>query len=196
MNKKEKTIDFVLCLFLGYLGIHKFYEKKTGLGILYLFTLGIFGIGWIIDIIRLLIDLLKEYLLQTPNNEINTNIKTENTSLHISSNSQFDTNVAGVTFDDRQDILKHCEAKQKVYIKWDKDNPYSETGHALAVFTIIDGIEKQLGHIPEKSTNFLFQKFENEFNTNDTFFIEGYIDKITGGTDDKPTLGCVIKIDL
>ncbi len=196
MNKKEKTIDFVLCLFLGYLGIHKFYEKKTGLGILYLFTLGIFGIGWIIDIIRLLIDLLKEYLLQTQNNKVNTNIRTENTALHISSNSQFDTNVAGVTFDDRQDILKRCKAKQKVYIKWDKDNPYSKTGHALAVFTIIDGLEKQLGHIPEKSTNFLFQKFENEFNTNDTFFIEGYIDKITGGTDDKPTLGCVIKIDL
>lgn len=32
-------------------GIHKFAERKIGLGILYLCTLGIFGIGWIYDLI-------------------------------------------------------------------------------------------------------------------------------------------------
>ena len=48
MNKWE---DFFLCLFLGWIGAHKFYEKKNGMGILYLFTLGLFGIGWIFDTI-------------------------------------------------------------------------------------------------------------------------------------------------
>ena len=51
---KNKWIAFLLCFFLGYLGAHKFYEGKTGLGILYLFTFGLFGIGWLIDCIAIL----------------------------------------------------------------------------------------------------------------------------------------------
>lgn len=51
---KNKWISFLLCLFLGYLGAHKFYEGKLGMGILYLFTMGLCGIGWIIDCIVLL----------------------------------------------------------------------------------------------------------------------------------------------
>lgn len=51
---KNKWAAFFLCLFLGFFGAHKFYEGKVGVGILYLFTLGIFGIGWVIDIFILL----------------------------------------------------------------------------------------------------------------------------------------------
>ena len=51
---KNKWTAFFLCLFLGEFGAHKFYEGKTGMGILYLFTLGLFGIGWLIDTISLL----------------------------------------------------------------------------------------------------------------------------------------------
>ena len=43
-----------MCLFGGYIGLHKFYEGKTGMGVLYLCTLGLFGIGWIIDIFGIL----------------------------------------------------------------------------------------------------------------------------------------------
>lgn len=50
---KSKWIALVLCVFLGWLGIHRFYEGKIFTGIIYLFTFGIFGIGWIIDIIRI-----------------------------------------------------------------------------------------------------------------------------------------------
>ena len=50
----HKWVAFVLCLLLGYLGVHKFYEGKAGMGILYLFTAGLFGIGWIVDIISIL----------------------------------------------------------------------------------------------------------------------------------------------
>ncbi len=57
MNKK---IDFILCLTLGYLGIHKFYEKKISMSILYLFTGGLFFIGWIYDCIQLGIGIYKE----------------------------------------------------------------------------------------------------------------------------------------
>lgn len=51
---KNKWVAFLLCLFLGYFGIHKFYEEKVGMGILYIFTFGLFGFGWIIDAILLL----------------------------------------------------------------------------------------------------------------------------------------------
>lgn len=51
---KNKWVAFFLCLFLGYLGAHKFYEGKIGTGILFLLTGGIFGIGWVINTISLL----------------------------------------------------------------------------------------------------------------------------------------------
>ncbi|MGN0665556.1 MAG: TM2 domain-containing protein [Huintestinicola sp.] len=54
-NKKNKWVAFFLCMFLGAIGAHKFYEGKVGLGILYLFTGGLFTIGWIIDLIVLLL---------------------------------------------------------------------------------------------------------------------------------------------
>lgn len=51
---RNKWTAFFLCLFLGYLGAHKFYEGRTGKGLLYLITLGLFGIGWIVDTVVLL----------------------------------------------------------------------------------------------------------------------------------------------
>ncbi len=53
-KKCSKWVSFCLCLFLGYFGAHKFYEGKTGQGVLYIFTLGLFGIGWLIDTISIL----------------------------------------------------------------------------------------------------------------------------------------------
>src|SRR3978361_975582 len=46
---KSKSTAYILWFFLGALGAHKFYLEKTGMGVLYFFTFGLFGIGWIID---------------------------------------------------------------------------------------------------------------------------------------------------
>ena len=54
VKAKNKWVAFLLCLLLGCLGAHKFYEGKIGMGILYLFTCGLFGIGWFVDCIVLL----------------------------------------------------------------------------------------------------------------------------------------------
>lgn len=51
---KNKWIALGLCIFLGCFGGHKFYEDKNGLGVLYLLTGGLLGIGLLVDIITLL----------------------------------------------------------------------------------------------------------------------------------------------
>jgi DNA polymerase-3 subunit epsilon len=50
-RQKNKWISLLLCIFT--ICGHKFYEGKIGMGILYLCTIGLFGVGWIVDIIRL-----------------------------------------------------------------------------------------------------------------------------------------------
>lgn len=51
---RNKWVALILCVFLGVFGAHKFYEGRVGMGLLYLFTLGLFGIGWVIDIVAIL----------------------------------------------------------------------------------------------------------------------------------------------
>ena len=46
---KHALISFLLCLFVGYLGVHRFIEGKIFTGILFLFTFGLFGVGVGID---------------------------------------------------------------------------------------------------------------------------------------------------
>lgn len=53
-KQKNKWVALILCIFLGLLGGHKFYEGKIGMGILYIFTGGLLGIGVIIDFIVIL----------------------------------------------------------------------------------------------------------------------------------------------
>lgn len=51
---RNKWAALLLCFFLGIVGAHKFYEGKIGMGILYIFTGGLFGIGVLVDFIVLL----------------------------------------------------------------------------------------------------------------------------------------------
>lgn len=59
MTKRKKTA-LILCIFFGYLGLHHFYVGRIGKGILYLFTFGLCGIGWIVDIFKILMGTFRD----------------------------------------------------------------------------------------------------------------------------------------
>lgn len=48
-NTHSKAIGYLLWIF-GFMGAHRFYFGKTKTGVLWFFTLGLLGIGWIIDL--------------------------------------------------------------------------------------------------------------------------------------------------
>ncbi len=62
MEKSEKGFvpAILLCLFLGALGVHRFYVGKIGTGILMLVTLGGFGIWALIDLIMIIVGSFKD----------------------------------------------------------------------------------------------------------------------------------------
>jgi TM2 domain-containing membrane protein YozV len=53
VSPKSKNMALILAIFLGYLGVHRFYVGKIGTGLLYFFTGGLYGVGWILDIIQI-----------------------------------------------------------------------------------------------------------------------------------------------
>jgi len=50
---KSKLVAYLLWFFLGIFSLHRFYLGKIGSGLIWLFTLQLFGIGWIIDLFLL-----------------------------------------------------------------------------------------------------------------------------------------------
>lgn len=52
-SEKDWLVTFLLCLFCGGIGVHRYYVGKIGTGILYTLTLGLFGIGYLFDLIMI-----------------------------------------------------------------------------------------------------------------------------------------------
>ena len=55
LSEKKRLPALILCFFLGALGIHRFYVGKIGTGIIWILTLGILGIGALVDFIMIII---------------------------------------------------------------------------------------------------------------------------------------------
>lgn len=53
VSDKEWLVALLLCIFLGGIGVHRFYTGKIGTGVLYIFTFGLFGIGALVDLIMI-----------------------------------------------------------------------------------------------------------------------------------------------
>lgn len=59
-SSKSRMVALLLCIFLGFLGVHRFYLGKIPTGILFLLTFGLFYVGWIWDIIMLIMNNAKD----------------------------------------------------------------------------------------------------------------------------------------
>ena len=57
---KSRLIAALLCLFFGVLGIHRFYVGKIGTGLIWFFTVGFFGVGWILDLIFIILGFFRD----------------------------------------------------------------------------------------------------------------------------------------
>ncbi len=55
MSEKKILPTFLLCLFLGLFGVHRFYVGKIWTGVIMFLTVGGFFIWWIIDLIVIVV---------------------------------------------------------------------------------------------------------------------------------------------
>ena len=60
ISPKNKIVALILCIFLGIFGFHRFYVGKVGTGVIYFFSYGLFGIGWLVDLISILCGSFKD----------------------------------------------------------------------------------------------------------------------------------------
>jgi TM2 domain-containing membrane protein YozV len=59
-ERKDWLVTLLLCFFLGYLGVHRFYTGSIGIGVAQLLTLGGCGIWALIDFILILVGSYKD----------------------------------------------------------------------------------------------------------------------------------------
>lgn len=48
---KSKVTSLILCALFGWCGAHRFYEGKIATALMWMFTFGFYGIGWLVDLI-------------------------------------------------------------------------------------------------------------------------------------------------
>ena len=53
-SPKSRLVTLLLCIFVGGLGVHRFYVGKVGTGVVWLLTAGCFGIGALVDLILII----------------------------------------------------------------------------------------------------------------------------------------------
>ena len=133
---------FLVTLFLGWAGVHKFTEKKVGIGILYLCTFGLFFFGWIYDTIKALIQLLKERTEKTLILEVagTSYLQKELTSVAYKNWKYNSNNEQSESSTDK--IYRYNYTHKSALLIPEPTNPHDSN----AIKVLVDGIH--IGYIP------------------------------------------------
>lgn len=59
-SHKSRKVALILCIFLGVIGAHNFYVGRYGRGIFFFLTAGGFMIGFMIDIVKIILGRFKD----------------------------------------------------------------------------------------------------------------------------------------
>lgn len=113
--------DFLITLCLGWLGVHRFMQKKYLTGAIWLCTLGLCGIGWAIDTIIAFMKMLNQKQTKTENTNKGSGGGYSPSRQFIKS---FDTVIVG-TFancrldrtERRQDIIGYIKPKWELHLQ-------------------------------------------------------------------------------
>ncbi len=60
VSPRSRLATLLFCIFLGGIGVHRFYVGKTGTGIAMIFTLGGLGIWVLVDLIMIIVGEFKD----------------------------------------------------------------------------------------------------------------------------------------
>ena len=177
MNTNNNIVGLLFAIFLGWCGGYRFYKKQFLLGIIYLFTFGLFGIGWIVDIILSAINCVSD------NSTLIVTVPSSGVLV-----ATLNTKVVGVTFpttqgpyETRQEALESIRNGDTLSLE------YYEYKGSPAFRVVLNRSKTDIGNLRAELSSELYKKYKNCI-----FKIVNW--EITGGYD--KTYGCNIKIEI
>ena len=105
-SNRDWLVTLLFSIFLGYLGIHRFYVGKIGTGILWLLTGGCLGVGALVDIIMIATENFTD-----DSNRLIVQDSRKNQNYAYSSASY---GTSGATKSSREDVLDQIEKLAKL----------------------------------------------------------------------------------
>lgn len=144
----KKQMKLVVVIIFGIFGVHKFIDKDIKMGLIYLFTGGLFGIGWIIDIIKSLTDVFEEK--QKDNSSKNRKelpTITEEQKPSVFSVKQEDN----IIYDKKINVsYSHTEGRQKLIKQLIKDDEFLKGQEFFNDDMIICDTDLEEGEMPSE----------------------------------------------
>ena len=60
VSDRSRLVALLFCVFLGFFGAHRFYAGRYLMGVIYLLTAGLLGIGWIVDMVLIALGRMRD----------------------------------------------------------------------------------------------------------------------------------------